>query len=264
MNESTDEQRQSKDFIQSLDRGLAVIRTFSADAPQLTLSDVAKRTGLSRASARRFLHTLQALDYVATDGRYFFLTPRVLELGYAYLHSSTVSSIAQNHLELLAERLGESCSASVLDDGNIIYTARAATNRIMSVNLSVGQRLPAFVTSMGRVLLAYSSDTVVDAYFSTYPRPQLTARTVTDEAELRAILDKVRGQGWAMIDQELEVGVRSVAVPVRDSAGRVLAAINVSAHAARVTLEELQRRFLPELMRTAKAIEADLPVRASR
>jgi IclR family transcriptional regulator, pca regulon regulatory protein len=255
------EPARSKDFVQSLDRGLAVIRAFSAESQQLTLSEVARATGLSRASARRFLLTLETLGYLGTDGRYFYLRPRVLELGHAYLSSFSVASIAQAHLEKLAESLGESCSASVLDGGNVIYTSRAATNRIMSVNLAVGQRLPAYVTSMGRVLLAYSTPEELDEYFRLYERPKLTPRTVTDEKELRRILDTVRRQGWAIIDQELELGVRSVAVPVRDASGRVLAATNVSAHASRVSLDELESKFLPRLMRTVKDIEADLVVR---
>lgn len=255
------EPTRSKDFVQSLDRGLAVIRAFSAESQQLTLSEVARATGLSRASARRFLLTLETLGYLGTDGRFFFLRPKVLELGHAYLSSFSVASIAQGHLEVLAESLGESCSASVLDAGNIIYTSRAATNRIMSVNLSVGQRLPAYATSMGRVLLAYSTPEELDEYFRLYPRPSLTPRTVTDERDLRKIVETVRRQGWALINQELELGVRSVAVPIREASGRVVAAANVSAHASRVSLEDLEDKFLPVLMRTVKDIEADLLVR---
>lgn len=247
-----------KDFVQSLDRGLAVIRAFSAENKQLTLSEVARETGLSRAAARRFLLTLATLNYVGTDGHYFFLKPRVLELGIAFLNSFSVAAIAQTHLESLAAELGESCSASVLDAGSVVYTSRAATNRIMSINLSVGQRLPAYVTSMGRVLLADLPPAELDEYFTTYDRPKLTPQTVTSEHELRKIIDVVRNQGWAMIDQELEMGVRSVAVPVRDAAGRVVVAINVSAHASRVSHPELESKFLPALMRASKDIEIDL------
>lgn len=256
--ERGDSEESTKNFVQSLDRGLAIIRAFDAAHPRLTLSEVARATNLSRAAVRRFLLTLETLHYVGSDGRYFYLKPRVLELGYAYLSSFGVARIAQEHLEALAAKLGESCSACVLDGENIIYTARAATNRIMSINLAVGQRLPAFVTSMGRVLLANLSTADLDEYFRTWERPRLTDRTVTAERDLRKILDQVREQGWSMIDQELEVGVRSVAAPVRDATGRVVAAINVSAHASRVPLDELQYRFLPELLDTARAIEADL------
>jgi IclR family pca regulon transcriptional regulator len=255
---SEDSNERPKDFVQSLDRGLAVIRAFGAERPRLTLSEVARETGLSRAVVRRFLLTLESLNYVGSNGRHFFLRPRVLELGYSYLSSFNVSAIAQTHIESLAARLRESCSVSVLDGGEIIYTARASTNRIMSVNLSVGHKLPAFATSMGRVLLASLAPIELDHYFATYERPKLTERTVTDEAQLRAILDQVRKQGWSLIDQELEQGVRSVATHIRDSSMKTLAAINLSAHASRVSLEELRRDVLPELIKTARAIESEL------
>lgn len=249
------------EFVQSLDRGLAVIRAFSAEHPELTLSDVARETGLSRAAARRFLLTLESLDYVGSTGRQFFLKPRVLDLGYAYLSSFDASQIAQTHLEELSAKLHESCSASVLDGGDVIYTSRAATNRIMTIGLSVGRRLPAFVTSMGRVLLAALPAEELDRYLATHDRPALTSRTVTDEAALRKILDVVRSRGWALIDQELEDGVRSVAAPVHDASGRVVAAVNVSAHASRVSVSVLQRQFLPELLSTAAHITRDLTAR---
>jgi IclR family pca regulon transcriptional regulator len=249
------------EFVQSLDRGLAVIRAFSAARPELTLSEVARETGLSRAAARRFLLTLESLHYVGSNGRQFYLKPRVLDLGYAYLSSFSASEIAQSHLEELSALLHESCSASVLDGGDIIYTARAATNRIMTIGLSVGRRLPAFATSMGRVLLAALPPEELDAYLAEYDRPALTSRTLTDEAALRAALDTVRKRGWALIDQELEDGVRSVAAPVHDASGAVVAAINVSAHASRATVSALQRQFLPELLRTAAGISRDLGAR---
>jgi len=249
------------EFVQSLDRGLAVIRAFSAERPELTLSEVARETGLSRAAARRFLLTLESLNYVGSTGRQFFLKPRVLDLGYAYLSSFSASEIAQTHLEDLSTRLHESCSASVLDGGDVIYTARAATNRIMTIALSVGRRLPAFVTSMGRVLLSALPPEELDAYLAHHARTAFTSRTVTDEAQLRAILDEVRSRGWALIDQELEDGVRSVAAPVLDASGRTVAAVNVSAHASRVSVSVLQRQFLPELLTTAAAISRDLTAR---
>ena len=249
------------EFVQSLDRGLAVIRAFSAERPELTLSEVARATGLSRAAARRFLLTLESLNYVGNNGRQFFLKPRVLDLGYAYLSSFSVSEIAQSHLEELSSRLHESCSASVLDGGDIIYTARAATNRIMTIGLSVGRRLPAYATSMGRVMLSALPPEELDSYFAGHDRPSLTSRTVTSEPELRVILNQVRQRGWALIDQELEDGVRSVAAPVHDASRQVVAAINVSAHASRVTVTNLQRQFLPELLATAESISTDLVAR---
>jgi IclR family transcriptional regulator, pca regulon regulatory protein len=245
-------------YVQSLDRGLAVIRCFSAEAPRLTISDVARKTGLTRAAARRFLITLGALGYVGSNGRQFFLTPRVLRLGYAYLSSQSLADVSQTYLEQLASVVHESCSASVLDGFDIVYVARAATKRIMTISLSVGTRLPAHPTSMGRVLLAALPDDQIDAYVESVPLEQLTDRTIVDRRALRAELEKTRARGWCIVDQELEDGVRSVAVPVHDDAGRVVAAVNTSAHAARVPLAKLQKHFLPRLRECASAIDAEL------
>jgi IclR family pca regulon transcriptional regulator len=235
-----------------------VIGCFSAEAPRLTISEVARKTGLTRAAARRFLITLGALGYVGSDGRQFFLTPRVLRLGYSYLSSLSVADVAQTHLEQLADVVHESCSASVLDGFEIVYVARAATKRIMTISLSVGTRLPAHPTSMGRVLLAALPDDRVDAYLESVPLAKLTERTIVDRDALRAELEKTRIRGWSIVDQELEDGVRSVAVPVHDDADRVVAAVNTSAHAARVPLARLQKHFLPRLRQCASAIDAEL------
>ena len=249
------------DFVQSLDRGLAVIRCFSSERPSLTLSEVAERTGLTRAAARRFLLTLQELGYVGSTGRQFSLRPRVLALGYAYLSSFSVAQIAQPHLEDLAEELHESCSVSVLDGDDIVYVARASANRIMTIALTVGTRLPPYPTSMGRVLLASLPRDELDALLQRTTMRKLTERTVTDETELRKILDRVAAQGWAAVDQELEAGVRSIAVPIRDSSGRVVAAINASAHAARVQMRTLEKQFLPRLLDASQQIDAELATR---
>jgi IclR family pca regulon transcriptional regulator len=249
------------DFVQSLDRGLAVIRCFSSERPSLTLSEVAERTGLTRAAARRFLLTLQELGYVGSTGRQFSLRPRVLALGYAYLSSFSVAQIAQPHLEDLAEELHESCSVSVLDGDDIVYVARASANRIMTIALTVGTRLPPYPTSMGRVLLASLPEEELDAHLRRTELRKLTERTVVDETELRQILAKVAAQGWAAVDQELEAGVRSIAVPIRDSSGRVVAAINASAHAARVQMRTLEKQFLPRLLNAAQQIDAELATR---
>jgi IclR family transcriptional regulator, pca regulon regulatory protein len=245
-------------FVRSLERGLAVLRTFSAAAPELTLSDVARATGLTRAAARRFLLTLVDLGYVRTDGKLFALTPRVLELGYAYLSSSALPEIAAPHLERLVEEVHESSSVSVLDGGDVVYVARVPTSRIMAVSISVGTRFPAFATSMGRVLLSGLPAADLDAYLSEVHLVRLTPRTVTDADALRRVLDRVRAQGWAIVDQELEEGLRSVAVPIRDRDGRVIAAVNASAHASRSSLGALRRQLLPPLLATAARIEADL------
>ncbi len=249
------------EFVQALDRGLAVIRVFSDTRPRQTLSDVAKQTGMTRAAARRYLITLETLGYVGSDGRQFFLRPRTLELGYAYLSSLSIAEIAQDHLERLADTVHESCSASVLDRDDIVYIARASTNRIMTIRLSVGTRLPAYCTSMGRVMLASLPDAELDAYLSSAALPGRTQHTITDRTALRAEIMRVRGQGFAVLDQELEDGVRSVAVPVHDADGEVVAAVNTSAHAARVSLATLQKQILPQLRTCAEAIDANLQTR---
>ncbi|HWG64280.1 MAG TPA: IclR family transcriptional regulator C-terminal domain-containing protein [Streptosporangiaceae bacterium] len=251
------------DFVQSLDRGLAVIRCFSSEHPSLTLSEVAERTGLTRAAARRFLLTLQELGYVGSSGRQFSLRPRVLALGYAYLSSFSVAQIAQPHLEDLAEELHESCSVSVLDGDDIVYVARASANRIMTIALTVGTRLPPYPTSMGRVLLASLPPAELDAYLGRATMNKLTAHTITGPGELRKILDEVRARGWAAVDQELETGVRSIAVPITDRSGKVVAAINASAHAARVPMRTLEKQFLPRLLDAAKSIDSELASRMS-
>jgi IclR family pca regulon transcriptional regulator len=240
-------------FVQSLERGLAVIRAFDADHAQLTLSDVARATELTRAAARRFLLTLVDLGYVRFDGRLFALTPRVLELGYSYLSALTLPEVAAPHLERLAADVRESSSISVLDGDDVVYVARIPTSRIMTVAISVGTRFPAYATSMGRVLLAGRPDTD----WNVEIRP-LTAKTITSQAALHAELARVRVQGWALVDQELEEGLRSIAAPVHDRGGQVIAAVNVSAHASRVTLDDMRSRLLPPLLATAAHIETDL------
>lgn len=245
-------------FVQSLERGLAVIRAFSPEEPELTLSDVARRTGLTRAAARRFLLTLCDLGYVRSDGKRFALTPRVLELGYAYLSSLSLPEIAEPHLERLAAEVRESSSVSVLDGDEIVYVGRVPTSRIMRVSINVGTRFPAYATSMGRVLLAALTEAELDAYLHRVTLQPLTARTLTDADALRAELDRIRAQGWALVDQELEEGLRSVAVPVRGREGAVVAAVNVSAHASRASREAVRKTLLPPLLATAARIESDL------
>jgi len=251
------------DFVQSLDRGLAVIRCFSSEHPSLTLSEVAERTGLTRAAARRFLLTLQELGYVGSSGRQFSLRPRVLALGYAYLSSFSVSQIAQPHLEDLAEELHESCSVSVLDGDDLVYVARASANRIMTIALTVGTRLPPYPTSMGRILLAHLPEQELDAYLRRTTMRKLTEQTITDEGKLREVLAEARSRGWTAVDQELEAGVRSIAVPIRDSSRKVVAAINASAHAARVPMRTLEKQFLPRLQEAARQIDSELAARMS-
>lgn len=251
------------EFVQSLERGLAVIRAFDADSPRLTLSEVARATGLTRAAARRFLLTLVELGYVQTDGRAFALTPRVLELGYAFLSSLSLPEVAVPHLELLVAETRESSSLSILDGEDIVYVARVPTSRIMTVAINVGTRFPAWATSMGRVLLAGLDDEDLERYLERVALRRLTLRTIASAPTLRAELDRVRAQGWAMVDQELEEGLRSVAAPIRNRAGRVTAAVNISTHASRYTTDDLRERLLPRLLATVTGIEADLHVTAT-
>jgi IclR family transcriptional regulator, pca regulon regulatory protein len=249
---------EGSDYVQSLDRGLSVIRAFSAERPRLTLSEVARATGLTRAAARRFLLTLEHLGYVGSNDREFFLRPRVLDLGYAYLSTTPFWDLAQPHMETLVEQLHESSSISVLDNDEIVYVARVPTKRIMTIALAVGSRLPAYPASMGRVLLAGLPDDEIDAYLDRVPLEPLTSKTICDPDRLRAVLAEVRQQGWAIVDQELEEGVRSIAAPIRDASGTTIAALNVSAHATRTTVERLRDDFLPHLLATTERINTEL------
>jgi IclR family pca regulon transcriptional regulator len=253
----------TREFVQALERGLAVIRAFSEDTPEMTIAEVAERTALTRAAARRYLMTLQHLGCVRQTGSIFTLTPKVLDLGFAYLSSMSAQRLAEPYMEQLVATLHESCSMSVLDGGDIVYVARVPTKRIMSINLVVGSRLPAHATSMGKVLLAHLPLGDLDAYFGTFARPALTKRTICDEAKLRAALREVRQRGWAVADQESEHGVRSIAAPVTDRSGQVRLAMNVSAHATRVSLQELRRRHLPVLLEAAREVSDALRANAT-
>lgn len=239
-------------FMTSLARGLSVIRAFTERTPNLTIADVAKITGMPRAAARRCLLTLAALGFVGSDGRAYFLRPKVLSLGYSFLSSAPMATILDPLIEQVSGKVQESCSAAVMDDDDIVYIARAATKRIMSVGLNVGSHLPAYCTSMGRVLLAALPPEALDAYLRRVPLRPLTERTITDVGALRRELERVRENGFSLVDQELEIGLRSIGVPVRNAAGGVAAAMNVSAHATRITCAEMEMRFLPHLHRAAE------------
>jgi IclR family pca regulon transcriptional regulator len=251
-------------FVQSLERGLAVIRAFDAEHPQLTLSDVARSTGLTRAAARRFLITLVELGYVRTDGRLFALRPRILELGYAYLSSLSLPEVALPHMEELVAQVNESCSVSVLDGDEVVYVARVPTRRIMTVAISVGTRFPAYATSMGRVLLAAQPTEWLDAYLERAELERLTPQTIIDPAKLRAELARIQSRGFALVDQELEEGLRSLAVPLRDADGSVVAAMNVSARARRGSSEAIRKELLPPLLEAARRVEDDIQGGTSR
>jgi IclR family pca regulon transcriptional regulator len=256
--EGTATATRNSDFVQSLDRGLAVIRAFGPDRERLSLSEVARATGLTRAAARRFLLTLVKLGYVRNDGREFSLRPRVLELGYAYLSGLALPEVAAPHMEELVATLHESSSISVLDGLQIVYVVRVPTKRIMTVAISVGTRFPAYATSMGRVLLAELPEVELERYLAEATFERLTAHTVTQPGRLRAIVRDVAGQGYAIVDQELEEGLRAVAAPIRGAADVGPAAINVSAHASRVSMAAMRGQILPALLETARQIEADL------
>jgi IclR family pca regulon transcriptional regulator len=246
------------EFVQSLDRGLAVIRVFDADHPELTLSDVARLTGLNRASARRFLHTLVELGYVRSDGRRFALRPKILELGYAYLSSLSLPEVAMPHLERLVEQVHESSSVSVLDGDEVVYVARVPTRRIMRIAIAVGTRFPAYATSMGRVLLAGQPDEWLDDYLTATNLKAITPKTIVDPKRLRAELARIRRDGYALVDQELEEGLRSIAAPIRDKDNTVVAAVNLSAHTSRGTVTTMRTGLLDPLLATAAAIQQDL------
>jgi IclR family pca regulon transcriptional regulator len=246
------------DFVQSLDRGIAVIRSFSAESPHQTLADVARETGLSRATARRLLLTLVELGYARSDGKLFELTPRVLDIGYSYVSSLNIDEIAQPYLEALSEQVRESSSIAVLDDTEIVYLARVPTKRIMTVSIGLGSRFPAYQTSLGRVLLAELPDETIRDVYARSDRSGATETTVGSLAELIEKLEVVREVGWALVDQELEIGIRSMAAPLRDATGVAVAAVNVSTHAGRTDIDEIHRTFLPRLLATAAQINEAL------
>lgn len=251
----------SRDFVQSLERGLAVIRCFSEDSSRQTLSEVARRTGFSRAACRRLLHTLEELNYVGVDGRDFYLLPHILDIGYSYLSSLPFRRIVEPFIEELSSEVKESVSVSVLDGGDVVYVSRVATSRIMTVSISVGNRLPAYCTSMGRALLASMSIDEQRRHLAETPLTARTKFTLTNEDAILAELAKVAKRGWAMNDQELEEGLRSVAAPIVDSSHRTVAAMNVSTHVGRTSRRELRERMVPALLATTQRVNALLTKR---
>ncbi|HZI83123.1 MAG TPA: IclR family transcriptional regulator C-terminal domain-containing protein [Casimicrobiaceae bacterium] len=245
-------------FMASLARGLAVIRAFTQQRRHLTIAQLSQRTGIPRAGVRRCLYTLSKLGYVASDdGRTYMLRPSILALGHAYLSSTPLASAVQPLLDRITRELHESSSMAVLEGDDILYVARSSTNaRVMSIDLGIGSRLPAFCTSMGRVLLAGLPQADLRAYLARAPLKRLTARTVDTPDALGAVLKSVRRSGYAIVDQELEIGLRSIAVPVIDGEGRAVAAINIGTQSSRVSIAEMENRFLPALR--AAAHEAGL------
>lgn len=248
-----------KERVQSLVRGLAVIQAFGQERQSMTLTEVAGATGMTRAAARRFLLTLEDLGFVASDGKHFSLTPHILRLGYAYLSSMCWWHIAQPYMEEVAKKVQESCSAAALDGDEIVYVARVPASRIMSVNLSIGTRLPVYCTSMGRVLLSYQTPQEIDRFIERTVLEKRTPRTIGDADAFRAEIMKVRAQGFSVIDEELEAGVRSIAVPILDRNGRCIAAMNVGGASARASVQHLLDVYLPVLRDASSKITLALP-----
>ncbi len=241
-------------YVQSFARGLQVIRSFSAQAPRQTLSEVAERAELTRAGARRILLTLQQLGYVESDGKHFWLTPRILDLGFSYLSSMPIWDLAEPEVEALVSRVKESSSIAVLDGAEIVYVMRVPTHKIMKISLGIGSRLPAYCTSLGRVLMSDLEDDEIVRRLESAPRTALTRLTVTDTATLLKRIQQVRKQGWCLSNQELEEGLISVAAPLRGANGRVTAAINVSGQANRTDAKTMQEQILPALLETAATV----------
>ena len=259
--ETSDNPRPGDSYVQSFARGLEVIRSFNAQAPQQTLSEVAAATSLTRAGARRILLTLQTLGYVESDGRLFCLTPRILDLGFAYLSSMPIWDLAEPVMEALVDQVHESCSAAVLDGLDIVYVLRVHTHKIMSTNLGVGSRLPAFWTSLGRTLLAALPEDELRQRLKTAQRVAHTQNTVLDDEALLARIAQARQQGWCLVNQELEEGLISIAAPLKNRAGHTVAALNISGQANRTSAEMMQERLLPALLQATQAISRTLGTR---
>lgn len=245
-------------FVQSLERGLAVIRAFGAESPELTLTEVSQRTELTRAAARRHLLTLLDLGYVRNDGRYFRLAPRVLELGYSYLSSLSLTQVAAPHLESLVAEAQESSELATRDGEDIVYVLIVNGPRLLTKALGVGARMPAHATSMGRVLLAGLDDEALEEYLESAELRGFLPKTITDPDLLRAELLRVRKYGYALIEEELEVGLRAVAVPIHDRSGKVIASVNLSTHVSRCTARASFSELLPKLRVAALNIEREL------
>ena len=245
---------ESPDYVQSLARSLQVLRAFGHELPSPSLSEIAAHTGLSRAVVRRILLTLQHLGYVGTRGRSFFLTPRVLELGYSYLSSLDLTELAQQTMERLAQKVGESCSMSVLDGSDIVYVLRVPVRRVMSIALGVGARLPAFAASMGRVMLADLPDADLDRWIAGNAFRAYTPKTVRNARALKSELMQVRKQGYAMVSQELELGLCSIAVPIRAADGCVVAGLNVSMQYS----DKAHGRALKEILPALRAAQPEI------
>jgi IclR family pca regulon transcriptional regulator len=251
--------RDERDHVASLARGLSVIRSFDRNHVQMTPSEVAERTDLSRATARRLLLTLVREGYAETDGKWFRLRPQVLELGYAALSSLSFAELAAPSMQELSNAVQETCLAVVLDGPDVVYVAKTSSQRLVHVSIEVGSRIPAFCVSSGRVLLAALPDAAIDRYLAQVEPSPFTDATVTAKHELKRIILGVREDGWSIVDQEYELGFRSLSVPIRDRADTVVAALNVCCPSPRVSVELMRTEFLPQTLETAGRVGSLLP-----
>lgn len=248
-----------RDVVNSLVKGLDVIRSFNRSKPQMTLTEVARISGLTRASARRILLTLVREEYAETDGKNFGLRPKVLELGFSALSSMTIGELAQPTLNALERKLNESCFVAVLDGEEVLYIGRASGRRRINVNVPVGSRAPAHAVSTGRVLLAALPDKEIDRYIRGVELKKLTPNTITSKPKLKSAIHEVAKQGWSIVDQELDVGLRSLSVPIRNRAGDVVAALNVCCPTSRITIADMKSKLLNDLLDASRSITAALP-----
>lgn len=250
--------RANPDFIESISKAFRVLQTFSHSEPRLTVSRAAELADLTRPTARRILLTCMSEGFVDTDGKEYWLTPRVMRLGFGYLSTLPYWETAQPHMRELAETVNESCSMATLDGNEIVYLTRIPGRRAMTTTLNVGSRLPAYATSLGKVLLAFSSSSEVGRYLTEVPLEHLTINTITEAEDLKRELSRIRSQGYATADGEREIGIRSASAPIETPSGRVVAALNISANSLRVSHEELVNNYVPKLIETARTISNEL------
>ena len=243
-----------RDFVNSLSRGLNVMRCFKPARPSMTLTEVAERAGINRAAARRFLLTFVRDGYAASDGKFFRLLPKVLDLGTSVMASLDISETMQPVMNELAERVQESCFAAILDGDGVIYVARAVSSRVVNVGITVGSRAPAHAVSTGRVLLSGLDDQSLKRYLDRAKLHKLTPYTITAKPKLKAAIELVRRQGWSIVNQELEVGLQSISVPIRDSEDTIVAALNVCCPSPRVTQRDMEKRVLNAMFESAQQV----------
>ena len=256
--EQRDAETMGPDYLESLARGLRVIQAFDRDRRELTLSDAARLVDLPRASVRRTLHTLVQLGYVEADERLFRLTPRILTLASAYLLSNPIVDVLQPAVEQISQQVKEACSAAVLDGDDVVMIAHASPHRMINVSAQIGLRLPAAASSLGRVLLAARDDKELEKLLNRIQLRKLTDVTLVNKAELRKTIQKVRSDGFSLVDQEVEVGFRSISVPLKRLDGRAIAALNIGVHIERVPLVTMHNVFLPKLRETADALQRQM------